>query len=338
MLDAERAVAVVRNLSHDGVLGGAVGNAVLDGAGLGLAQLVGVLASRFIGDGVHHDLAVGIVGTGDDDLVALDELKAELASREARLAPGQDLGRGNLTGDAGVLGARFVGVGELSLLGVLQDMLGLERTVAVISDGGHDGVLGVAVGDAAGATLDFAQRVAVRSRLVVGNLAHRDLAVGGVGALGDDLDLGIFALALALDELEGELAILEVAAGQFLGRGDLLGDTRLDSLHAIGIGERKCRIAVRVTGYAQLTLAVIGHGEGNLARQLGVVGHANDLAGLGHGVGKGVLDDLGNYSNISPYFLLNVVYSYARLALVNILLVRTLAVWRLKREEKKAKI
>ena len=43
-------------------------------------------------------------------------------------------------------------------------------------------------------------------------------------------------------------------------------------------------------------------------------------------------------SNISPYFLLNVVYSYARLALVNILLVRTLAVWRLKREEKKAKI
>ena len=50
-----------------------------------------------------------------------------------------------------------------------------------------------------------------------------------------------------------------------------------------------------------------------------------------------LLDDLGNYSNISPYFLLNVVYSYARLALINVLLVRSLAVWRLRREEKKAK-
>ena len=57
---------------------------------------------------------------------------------------------------------------------------------------------------------------------------------------------------------------------------------------------------------------------------------------MSYGVMPLLLDDLGNYSNISPYFLLNVVYSYARLALVNILLVRTLAVWRLKREEKKA--
>ena len=48
-----------------------------------------------------------------------------------------------------------------------------------------------------------------------------------------------------------------------------------------------------------------------------------------------LLDELGNYSNISPYFLLNVVYSYARLALINVLLVRSLAVWRVKREEKK---
>ena len=59
---------------------------------------------------------------------------------------------------------------------------------------------------------------------------------------------------------------------------------------------------------------------------------------MSYGIMPLLLDDLGNYSNISPYFLLNVVYSYARLALVNILLVRTLAVWRLKREEKKAKI
>ena len=45
-----------------------------------------------------------------------------------------------------------------------------------------------------------------------------------------------------------------------------------------------------------------------------------------------------NYSNFSPYFFITVLYSYVRLALVNILLVRSLAVWRLKREEKKAKI
>lgn len=58
---------------------------------------------------------------------------------------------------------------------------------------------------------------------------------------------------------------------------------------------------------------------------------------MSYGVMPLLLDDLGNYSNISPYFLLNVVYSYARLALINVLLVRSLAVWRLKREEKKAK-
>lgn len=56
---------------------------------------------------------------------------------------------------------------------------------------------------------------------------------------------------------------------------------------------------------------------------------------MSYGVMPLLLDDLGNYSNISPYFLLNDVYSYARLALINVLLVRSLAVWRLKREEKK---
>ena len=47
-------------------------------------------------------------------------------------------------------------------------------------------------------------------------------------------------------------------------------------------------------------------------------------------------DDLHNYSNFSPYFFINVLYSYVRLALVDVLLVRTLAVWRMRREEKKA--
>ena len=56
---------------------------------------------------------------------------------------------------------------------------------------------------------------------------------------------------------------------------------------------------------------------------------------MSYGVMPLLLDDLGNYSYISPYFLLNDVYSYARLARVNVLLVRSLAVWRVKREEKK---
>ena len=47
-------------------------------------------------------------------------------------------------------------------------------------------------------------------------------------------------------------------------------------------------------------------------------------------------DNLHNYSNFSPYFFINILYSYVRLALVNVLLVRTLAIWRVKREAKKA--
>ena len=162
-----------------------------------------------------------------------------------------------------------------------------ERAVAVVGDGGLDGVFGGAVGDAlaGGSAVDLAQRVGVLAGLGVLHGAHRDVALGVVLAGGDDL--------VALDELEGELAVHEIAASQNLVRGNLVGDARLDRRHVIGIGERKCHIAVRLVGYAQIALAVISHGEGNLARQLGVVGHASDLAGLGHGVGKGVLALLG---------------------------------------------
>ena len=46
--------------------------------------------------------------------------------------------------------------------------------------------------------------------------------------------------------------------------------------------------------------------------------------------------DLHNYSQFSPYYFIGILYEYVRLALVTVLLVRTLAVWRMKREEKKA--
>ena len=69
-------------------------------------------------------------------------------------------------------------------------------------------------------------------------------------------------------------------------------------------------------GYAQIALAVISHGEGNLARQLGVVGHASDLAGLGHGVGKGVLALFG----LLAQSLVNVVERKGNLAKVDLAL------------------
>ena len=285
VLHAEGAIVVILDGGHNSVLSGAVSNAVFGGAGLGLAQYVGVLASRSVGDGIHYDLAVGIVGTGGDHVIALDELETEIASLE--IAPVQDLVRGDQVGDAGALGGHVVGVLELGNLDVLQNVRGAERAVALVGDGGLDGELGIAVGDTAGVALDLAQRIGVRSGLGVLDGAHRDLAIGGVLAGGNDLGV------LALDELEGELALSHVAAGQDLGRGDLVGDARLDRRHAVGIGERKCHIAVRLAGHPQIALAVIGHGEGNRTRRLGVVGHASDLAGLGHGVGKGVLALLG---------------------------------------------
>ncbi len=57
---------------------------------------------------------------------------------------------------------------------------------------------------------------------------------------------------------------------------------------------------------------------------------------MSYGVMPLRIDYLYNYSNFSPYFFINVLYSYVRLALINVLLVRTLAVWRVKREAKKA--
>ena len=127
-------------------------------------------------------------------------------------------------------------------------MRSAEGTVTVVGNGGLDGVLGVAVRDAlaGGSAVDLAQRVGVLAGLGVLHGAHRDVALGVVSAGGDNL--------VALDELEGELAVLEIAAVRDLGRGDLFGDARLDRRHVIGIGEREGRITVRLAGYAQIPL------------------------------------------------------------------------------------
>ena len=280
MLGLECAVAVIGDGRHDGELGITVFDALAGGSAVGLAQRVGVRSGLVVLHGAHRNRAVGGVLAGGDDLVALDELEGELAFLE--VAPGQDLVRLDLVGDAELVRIRLVAVVELRLVGALQDMLRHERAVALVGDGGLDGVGLTIVGDTvAFGALGFAQDIGVLAGGGVGDLAHRNLAIGVVSAGGDDLAV--------LDELEGELAFLEVAPGQDLGRGDLVSDARLNRRHVIGVGERKGCVTIRLAGHPQIALAVISHGEGNLARQLGVVGHAGDLAGLGHGVGKGVL-------------------------------------------------
>ena len=268
---ADRAARVLANLVLIGSGGSVVNLAELDGGD----AVLRVLLAHGHGCGIRQRGALGS-GDGKAKLVPIRPVAAVNGLAQAKVELGLERGHA-------------VGVLELGGLGALQDMLGLECAVAVIGDGRLDGELGVTVGDTAGVALDLVQRVGVRSGLGVLDGAHRDLAIGGVLAGGDDLGV----LALALDELEGELALSHVAPGQNLGRGDLVGDARLNRRHAVGIGERKCRVAVRVAGHAQFALAVIGHGEGNRMRRLGVVGHASDLAGLGHGVGKGVLALLG---------------------------------------------
>ena len=307
MLNRELAIAIIGDGGHDGVGRGAVGDTVV-GVDLDLAQRVGVLVGLGVGDLVHRDLAVGRIGAPGDDIVTLDELKGELSGLE--VAAGQDLLRGDLVGNAGLVRGSVVLVLKARRLGALERMGHLKRAVAVIDDARLDGVVRLIVRNPVAQPRFvgelLAQLVGVSAGLIVSDFVHDDCAIGGVGAGSDDL--------VALDELEGELAILEIAAGQDLGRGDLFGDARLDRRHVIGIGEREGRITVRLAGYAQIPLAVIGHGEGNLARRLSVVGHASDLTGLGHGVGKGVLAPLG----LLAHSLVKVVERKGNLAKVDL--------------------
>ena len=270
---ANRATRVFADLVLVGSGSRVVNLAELDGGD----AVLRVLHAHGYGCGIGQRGALG-GGDGKAELVPVRPLAAVDGLAQAKVEV--RIGRGHA-----------VGVLEGRRLVALQDMLCLERAVAVVRDDGLDGVLGIAVGNAlaGGSALGLAQRVGVRAGLVVFDGTHRDLAAGVVGAGSNNLGV----LALALDELKAKLAVLEVAPGQALGRGDFVGDARLDRRHAIGIGEREGRVAVRLAGNLQIALAVIGHGEGNSARRLSVVSHASHLAGLGHGVGKGMLALLG---------------------------------------------
>ena len=295
MLGLEGAVAVVRDGGLDGVLGVTVGDALAGGSALDLAQRVGVLAGLVVCDLAHRDCAVGSVSAGSDNLIALDELEGELAFLE--LTPGQDLVRGDLVGDAELARIRLVTVAELRLVGALQLMLCLELALAVVGDGGLDGVGLAIVGDAvAGVARDLAQRVGVLAGLVVDDLAHRDLAVGGVSAGGDDLGV------LALDELEGELAFLEVAPGQDLGRRDLISNTEALGRHVIGVLKDRLLDVLQLMLHAEGTVAVVLDDGHNSVLSGAVSNAVFGGAGLGlaqrvgvlasRGVGDGVHHDL----------------------------------------------
>ena len=256
MLRLELALAVVGDGRLDGVSLAIVGDAVALGA-CNLAQRVGVLAGLGVLDGAHRDLAVSSVLAGGDDLgvlaLALDELEGELAVLE--VASGQALGRDNLVGDTELVGVRLVAVVELRLVGVLQLVLNVEGTVAVVRNRSHDGVLGGAVGNAVlgGAGLGLAQRVSVFAGLSVRDGIHHDLAVGVVGTGGDDL--------VVLDELKAELAghKAKLAPGQDLSRVDLVGDAGVLGGHGVGVHKLVAGIAVD-SRRRQGTIAVVDNG------------------------------------------------------------------------------
>ena len=186
-------------------------------------------------------------------------------------------------------------------------MLRLERAVALVGDGRLDGVGLAIVGDAvAGVARDLAQRVGVLAGLVVGDLAHRNLAVGSVGAPSDDL--------VALDELEGELALSHVASGQVLGRLDLVGNAGILGRHVIGVLKGRLLVVLQLVLHAEGAVAVVlddGHnsvlsgavsnavfgGAGlGLAQRVGVLASLSVGDGIHHDLAVGIVGAGGDHA------------------------------------------
>lgn len=112
-------------------------------------------------------------------------------------------------------------------------MRGHKLALAIVGDGRHDGIDGFVVGDAAGIALDLAQRIDVLTDLGVLDGAERNVAVGIILNGFDNRRV----LALTLNELKGELIVLELMAGQDLGNCNLIGDARLSGIGGIGVLE-----------------------------------------------------------------------------------------------------
>ena len=181
-------------------------------------------------------------------------------------------------------------------------MRSAERTVTVVGDGGHDGIGLAVVGDAVagGSAVDLAQRIGVLASSGVLDASHRNLAASVVGADSDDI--------VTLDELEGELAGLEVAPVQGLGRGDLVGDAEalggqivsvleLDALNALG--------ALQLMRSHKLALAVVGNGRHDGVDRVVIVNTTGVACNLMQRVG--VLTDLGVLDGLERNVALGVI-------------------------------
>ena len=120
----------------------------------------------------------------------------------------------------------------------------------------------------------------MRAGRLVADRAQCHSAVGVVGAASDN--------HAVLEQIKRELAGCKVASGQTLDRLDLIGHDRVGGRYAVGVDECEGRTVVAVAHDAQMSGAVVSHGIGNLARGVGIVGHARGAAGLGHRIGKGV--------------------------------------------------
>ena len=261
-----------------------------------------MFAGRGVLHGAHRDLAVGGVGAGGDDLVALDELEGELAVLE--VATGQGLGRGDLIGDAEALGGQIVSVLELDalkVLGALQLMRSHQLALAVVGNGRHDGVDRVVVGNTTGVALNLVQRVGVLADLGVLDELERHLTVDSVHNGLDKLRI----LALNLAQLKAELAGRKVAPGQDLGNCNLIGDARLGGIGGIGVLELGLARGL-LHGSLELALCVGLHRHGELCNVL-AVGDAMDR-------GSGIL--LANLVDIRARLVIgNLAKANVRMAL-----------------------
>ena len=108
-----------------------------------------------------------------------------------------------------------------------------QLTLAVVGNGGHDGVDGFVVGDAAGIALDLVQRIGVLAGLGILDGAEHNVAVG---IIFDGLDK-LRVLALDLAQLKAKLAFRKSTPSQGLGDLNLVGDAGLDGLSCIGVRE-----------------------------------------------------------------------------------------------------
>ena len=247
-------------------------------AGVAL-DLTDAVAARTLArqlDGRELDLAVCAVLRGSDDLaertVSLDlhQLELELAGLElatledlARLDPERALRRRVLVGERR---GRAALVGDYALEGAVSVIRRLDSQVA------RRGV----VRNAALGALDLADAVAALASALQLDLAERDLAVGIVFRGGNHVAVGI--VSLDLDELELELAFLELPPLELLGRLDLEGTLgRLDIVrkrrhNVVGrtVDHLAAEVAIRVVGchHVQVVLGLVVNDGSVLARLL----------------------------------------------------------------------